>query len=96
LQWGDELDRHPDVIVPPSERLFVRVERQTIWGLSEVGASLFTIRPYLIDGVEVRRRPVWRDALIAAIEGMSDASAEYKGLGGDRRRRVIDWLSSPV
>jgi hypothetical protein len=99
--WGvtfdDALDHHPATSRPrfdPAEpRAFLRVERQTIWGLSEVGASLFTIRTYLYDCREIRQDAVVRGALASALRSMTPASLAYKGLaphvGG-----LIRWLES--
>jgi hypothetical protein len=87
--WGiatdDALNHHPDRnsgrrfdLDDPAA--FVRVERQTIWGFPEVGASLFTIRTSFIDCAEIRERPEERDALTSAIRSMSEASLSYKGI----------------
>lgn len=93
IQRGDELNRHPD---SPLSRAggewFIRVERQTIWGLPEVNASLFTIRPYLMSGAEIREVSAWRDGLIAGLRGMSEESARYKGVL-DCRDELINWLA---
>lgn len=82
IQAGDALNRHP---LEPSpafevERAFVRVERQTIWGLPDAGVSLFTIRPYLIPVAEVRADAAMAAALSQAVRGMSSATLAYKGL----------------
>lgn len=84
IQFHDELDKHPDraeELAPREsvERAFVRVERQTIWGLPTVRASLFTIRTYLYacDSLE----PELKQALAKAIESMSPQTLAYKRLG---------------
>lgn len=76
---------------PQQPRAFVRVERQTIWGFPQVGASLFTIRTYHLDCAEIRKNPVERTALIAAIESMSQESLRYKGLA-DWNDDLLRWL----
>jgi hypothetical protein len=92
--WGvtfdDRLNHHPDKprvpFDPNHPRAFLRVERQTIWGLpphgprNERGASLFTIRTYLYDLAGVRHDPAARDPLLAALLSMSPESRIYKGL----------------
>ncbi len=105
LQWNDRLNRHPaldelepDVaggFDPDTPRAFVRVERQTIWGLPEVRASLFTIRPYLIDAGEIQRDPRQAAALAAGIESMSPASLRYKGLS-PHHTKLVEWLRRPA
>src|SRR5690606_28934698 len=60
--WGvafdDRLDHFPKderaEFDPAQPRAFLRVERQTIWGLPGVGAALFTIRPYIMDIAALR------------------------------------------
>lgn len=75
-----------------SPRAFVRVERQTIWGFPQVGASLFTIRTSFVDCAEIKSNLPLRDALISAIETMTPASLEYKGLSS-WRQPLLRWLS---
>lgn len=94
LGADDRLDRHP--LPPPGEsseswarprfdpqsaRLFVRVERQTISGWSDLNLLFFTIRTYLYD---VRRYSQSElRALIEALDGMPPESRRYKGLDQD-------------
>ncbi len=100
LQWNDTLNRHParctttERFDPEAENAFLRVERQTIWGLPDSRASLFTIRPYLIDVRELKRDDQLVAALIAAIESMSDQSLRYKGLT-ENHEEFLRWLRRP-
>lgn len=57
-----------------------RVERQVIWGLPSVQASLFTIRVSFWSGQEVKDHPEFRNQLISALKSMSPESRVYKGL----------------
>jgi hypothetical protein len=104
--WGvtsdDELNHHPEPppgvrraagFDPARPRAFLRVERQTIWGLPEASSALFTIRTYLYDCDQVRQDPPRRDALVAALQSMSPASAAYKGLASSRQQ-LLGWLRS--
>ncbi len=69
--------------------LFVRVERQTLTGLPEIDALLFTIRTYHYD---VRVLPAdARAGLREAIATMDEASLRYKGLWEDREM-VVGYL----
>jgi hypothetical protein len=104
VQWNDRLNRHPALdeadraaagFDPEVPTAFVRVERQTIWGLPEVRASLFAIRPYLIEAGEIRRDPQQAAALAAAIESMSPESLCYKGLS-PHHTKLVDWLRRPA
>lgn len=70
---------------------FIRIERQVIFGLPEVGASIFTIRVSFIDGGEVRSDAQYRAALRAAIVSMSPESRRYKGVPAS----FEEWLISP-
>ncbi|MFH1567680.1 MAG: heme-dependent oxidative N-demethylase subunit alpha family protein [Gemmatimonadota bacterium] len=72
-------------------RLFLRVERQVLWGLPEVSAALFVIRTSFRDGEVLRRDPELAAKLAAAIESMSAASRQYKGLTGSAEA-IVTWL----
>lgn len=102
--WGvatdDELNHHPARDAATSARTFdprcpralVRVERQTLWGFPSVGASLFTIRTYFVDCMELKRsKPEQCAALATAVESMSPESAAYKGLSA-WRAALVAWL----
>ena len=99
VQMGNDLNRHPDIVDASKSSLtlqsveteaFVRVERQTIWGLPDVGASLFTIRPYLYRVAELR--PGLRRMLCSALKSMTQSSLEYKGLDA-YRDTLVEWLN---
>jgi dimethylamine monooxygenase subunit A len=102
ITWDDELNHHPDP-APGSRRstgfdaehprAFLRVERQTIWGFPNVGATLFTIRPYLYDVARIRRNADRRDNLSSAVRSMSADSLAYKGLTGSRDA-LLRWLTA--
>jgi dimethylamine monooxygenase subunit A len=107
LAWGiatdNRLNHHPEP--PPGQQaqawpgrrrgpgtseLFVRVERQNLLGLPEVHAFLFTIRTYFyalasLDAAE-------QAALLRAVESMSPAALQYKGLTGQvaRLREMLE------
>lgn len=99
--WGvrtdDHLDHHPESPgepwYPTRPRCWARVERQVILGLPEVSAAVFLIRTYLYDVRSLT--PHARTALADAIDGMSEASAAYKGLAG-WRGELTNWLRSPA
>ena len=104
--WGvtfdDRLNHHPDKprtpFDPSNPRAFLRVERQTIFGLpprgtrNDRGASLFTIRTYLYDLHDVRRDPAMRDPLVAALLSMTPESRTYKGLD-ESFDALVSWLA---
>jgi len=73
-------------------RLYLRVERQVLWGLPQARACLFTIRTYLTDCADLA--PDRRTALGAAVAGMDRATLDYKGLNADRDA-LIAWLMAP-
>lgn len=97
--WGitfdDELNHHPTRPVsqfdPSNPRAWVRVERQTILGLPEVRAGLFTIRTYHLDCTDLRTHPTHRLGLLSALRSMSDQSLAYKGLA-DSLTALQAWL----
>ncbi|MGV3613908.1 MAG: heme-dependent oxidative N-demethylase subunit alpha family protein [Fimbriimonas sp.] len=97
--WGvesdDRLNHHPEP--PPGHdpavwdgrdfrggRFWVRTERQVVWGLSQVGAAVFTIRVGFVPDTVVLASEELRTSLIAGIESMSPAALAYKGLARGR------------
>lgn len=85
LAFSDDLDLHPSRPAPAfdGENLWLRVERQTIWPLTDAQAALFAIRVYLYSGDTIRRDPTQCDALTRALHSMSVASRAYKGIADD-------------
>lgn len=73
-------------------RLYLRIERQVIWGLPEVNAALFVIRTYFRDCRLIKRDPVLQAKLIAAIASMTSDSLIYKGLA-DSKDDILAWLT---
>lgn len=71
----------------------LRVERQVVFGLPEVSASMFLIRVSFVDGEEIRRDPASREKMVSVLESMSEPALRYKGLL-ESRPAVIDWLRS--
>ncbi|MBW4633768.1 MAG: DUF3445 domain-containing protein [Iphinoe sp. HA4291-MV1] len=72
-------------------RLFLRIERQVIWGLPEYDAALFTIRTYFRDCCEVKKDTSLRHKLSSAIQSMTQESLVYKGLA-QSRDSILAWL----
>jgi hypothetical protein len=79
---------------PHDPRLYLRVERQVIWGFPAVKAALFTIRTYFQDVAVLKQNPTQSALLQSAIQSMSPASLEYKGLA-DQKAAILAWLGSP-
>jgi len=59
-------------------KIYLRVERQTITGIPNCNAFLFTIRTFFYDTDELTVDE--KKALFMAVEGMTSESLEYKGL----------------
>ncbi|BAT55876.1 hypothetical protein NOS3756_48700 [Nostoc sp. NIES-3756] len=76
-----------------SPKLYLRIERQVIWGLPEYDTALFTIRTYFRDCSVVKQDSVLRSKLYAAIESMTAESLIYKGLA-ESRESILQWLIS--
>lgn len=72
-------------------RLYLRVERQVIWGVPAVNAALFTIRTSFRDCCLLKQNLTWCSKLIAAIQSMSPDSLVYKGLA-DSKDAILTWL----
>jgi hypothetical protein len=72
-------------------QLYLRIERQVIWGLTEYDAAIFTIRTYFRDIAEIKQDGAKRLHLISAIRSMSVDSLIYKGLV-ESRDNILAWL----
>ncbi len=73
-------------------RLYLRIERQVIWGLPEHKAALFTIRTYFRDCCEIKQHLAWRSRLCSAIQSMTPESLAYKGLI-ESKSSILDWFN---
>ncbi|MCS7227189.1 MAG: DUF3445 domain-containing protein, partial [Gloeomargarita sp. SKYB31] len=100
--WGlstdTELNHHPDqpagrTFDPQHPQLYLRIERQVIWGLPTVDAALFTIRTYFRDVNVLRRDPRLCTLLQQAIRSMSPPSLTYKGLAA-HWQEILAWLGA--
>ncbi|MBH8553162.1 DUF3445 domain-containing protein [Nostocaceae cyanobacterium CENA357] len=85
-QWhGRSFDsQHP--------RLYLRIERQVIWGLPKHEAALFTIRTYFRDCSVIKKDSMLRSKLYTAIESMTPESLVYKGLV-ESKASILQWLA---
>jgi hypothetical protein len=70
-------------------RLYVRVERQVMLGMPQVGAFLFTVRTYLEDVAGLTAHE--RIRLRSAIASMDAQTLRYKGIEG-WRDDILVWL----
>ncbi len=76
---------------PAARPWYLRVERQVVWGLPQVEATLFTIRTYFVPCADLRDDPAQRRRLAAAITSMAPAALAYKGLA-EAREDLLHWL----
>jgi hypothetical protein len=89
--WGistdTQLNHHPETPIGKQEgrtysgkdtQFYVRTERQNLIGLKSVNAFIFTIRTYFYKVNELSKEE--KENLAAAVNSMSDASLEYKGM----------------
>ena len=74
-------------------RLYLRIERQIMWGLPESNASLFTIRTYFRDCSLLKRDKQLRYKLSSAIKSMTSDSLIYKGLTNSKED-ILDFLNN--
>ncbi|MFH7030298.1 MAG: heme-dependent oxidative N-demethylase family protein [Heteroscytonema crispum UTEX LB 1556] len=81
--------RHFD---PQHPRLYLRIERQVIWGLPEYEAALFTIRTYFRDCSVIKKDSILRSKLSAAIQSMTPESLIYKGIL-ESKKSILEWLN---
>lgn len=79
--------RHFD---PAHPSLYVRVERQVLWGFPRQEAALFTIRTYFRDCARLALQE--RAQLRLAIASMTPETLVYKGLA-THRDPILEWLA---
>jgi len=80
--------RHFD---PQHPRLFLRLERQVLWGFPQEEAALFTIRTYFRDCAHLPTQE--RAQLRLALLSMTPETLIYKGLAA-HRDAILEWLAS--
>ncbi len=73
--------------------LYMRVERQVLWGFTALDAALFTIRTYFVDCAQLERAR--RAQLATALAAMSTEVLAYKGLTHSRDE-MLAWLRAPL
>jgi len=101
--WGiatdNQLNHHPETPVGKSggrkfigkdTEYYVRTERQNLIGLRSVNAFIFTIRTYFYKVEDLMSDE--RQALVKAINSMTEASLEYKGMT-DLKEALLQKIS---
>jgi hypothetical protein len=76
---------------PQHAQLFLRVEREVLWGFPEQEAALLAVRVSFRNGEEIREDAKLRQPLCSAIESMSPEALRYKGLA-ESRDAILAWL----
>ncbi|MAX52456.1 MAG: hypothetical protein CMH22_10790 [Methylophaga sp.] len=75
-----------------ADKVFLRVELQTLFRLPRSNAITFGIRGYLISVRDIATYPRWAKRLHRVLTNLHPDLAEYKGLT-NYRQLVIDWLA---
>lgn len=75
------------------EAFYFRVERQVVYGMPEIEASLFTIRIAFVNGTDVKNSPERREQLLGALNSMTPESRQYKGVASCFNE-LTSWLLS--
>ncbi|MDY6897956.1 MAG: DUF3445 domain-containing protein, partial [Cyanobacteriota bacterium] len=83
--WGRNFDRE-------NPKLFLRIERQVMWGLPENDAAIFIIRTYFRDCRTIKKDILLSNKLLSAIESMTPESLKYKGLT-ETKHDILAWLN---
>ncbi|MBW4579804.1 MAG: DUF3445 domain-containing protein [Tildeniella nuda ZEHNDER 1965/U140] len=77
---------------PKNPQLYLRMERQVVWGLPDCDAALFTIRTYFRDCHAIKQHPKLKASLVSALHSMPPDSLVYKGLDASRGA-IVAWLT---
>jgi hypothetical protein len=80
---------------PQNPQLFLRVEREVLWGFPAQEAALLAVRISFRDGEEIRKEAGLREPLCATIASMSAEALRYKGLAASRDH-ILAWLRDGV
>lgn len=88
IQGDIDQGRNFDINNP---QMYLRIERQVIWGLPLCDAAIFTIRTYFRDVKTLNHDEI--SQLISAIESMPHESLIYKGLL-ESRDGILTWLQN--
>lgn len=72
---------------------YLRVERQTLWGLPQVQSALFGIHVLFVDGAEIKANPEKNTLLKSALQSMTPESRKYKGVA-HYFDGLISWLEA--
>ncbi|SFK17502.1 heme-dependent oxidative N-demethylase family protein [Methylophaga sulfidovorans] len=75
-----------------ADKVFLRVELQTLFRLPRSNAMAFGIRGYLISVRDIATYPRWAKRLHRVMTNLHPDLSEYKGLT-NYRQLVIDWLA---
>ncbi|MEP1059329.1 DUF3445 domain-containing protein [Stenomitos frigidus AS-A4] len=77
---------------PQQPQLYLRIERQVVWGFPDCDAALFTIRTYFRDCHVIKQDPRLNASLVSALQSMPPNSLLYKGLDASREE-IVTWLT---
>ncbi len=77
---------------PQQPQLYLRIERQVVWGLPDCDAALFTIRTYFRDCHAIKQDPKLNASLVSALHSMPPNSLLYKGLDASKEA-IVAWLT---
>jgi hypothetical protein len=94
FQAGHQIDAATAAAITPAnagEKLWLRVERQTLRRLPQSGAVLFTIRTHVTQLFEAIRDVKSARDLAIAVRTMPDDVARYRGMAGFRAA-ALGWL----
>lgn len=72
--------------------MYVRVERQIVWGFPAVDAAMFTIRPFWYPLSDLRQEPERLRQLASGVRSMTDEHLAYKGMTDRLQARLADYL----
>ena len=104
LATDTRLNHHPDAPVEVTEdswrgrqfsqdhpMLYLRIERQCLFGMPDINSILFTIRTYFLDVSKLQQHEFRQ--LTSALTTMEAAAKHYKGLS-DSYNSILAWLKN--
>lgn len=89
-KWG--VERSTVTAENAGQKVYLRVELQTLFRLPRSNGLLFCVRAYLANMEELCANPAWAKRLYSVMVNLHPELADYKGIS-PFRKQLVQWLS---